>query len=170
MAGNRRLISLWNDSHASYSRWTNEILKILIESAKMCFKNQGVQVVAKGHRDEEFERSEYFNIDLIAYESGWEKPVLALEHENSQYLEWIKYCAWKLASLDCQYRILFCYFNPNTTRPKDYAQSMGDIKLGVKEVLKYQKGKHIFIIAGNYDEVAKASKNGWENVFQTAYV
>ena len=163
--GSAGLLSLWMTEGWSPGKWSEKVVKILVQTAKECFEGQGIEVVAKNSPDKKFHRSEYFNIDLIAYQNdpdNWRKPVLALEHENSQDEDWLAYCIWKLLSIDCDYRILFAYPNPKATVQ---VQNPEQLEKLIKDALKHKdhRGKSIMLITGTWYTEARRGRGGWNN-------
>ncbi len=90
--------------------WTASITSIVAES----FNSLGMTVAAKGFQGNRLpvRRSEYLGQDVMGFskEGGvWPAPLAVCELENSATDDFVAYSLWKVLSVRCQLRIVFCY-------------------------------------------------------------
>lgn len=105
-----------HDAHASYSTsnpaWTSIATAALVEVARSASVGKEIRVAARGHKDP-YGRSEYNCLDVCAYDNAtWGPPLFIAEHENSNDMERVQYCAWKLLVTEAARRVLVAYYAP----------------------------------------------------------
>jgi hypothetical protein len=150
---------LWNDLVANwkYTAWTAAMTKVLTETTKAMSPN--LHVAAKDNHDG-YDRAEYFNLDVTAYDdSRWGPPQLIVEHEHRP--DKLQYSAWKLLCVDARLRILVAYFG--SIDPPRLA-SKAELISVVRPVIEEFPEKALTVIIGNW-ESNKGAQNDWSRVF-----
>ena len=134
----------WSDAQL----WTAEATRALVLAGRAAFPSGTPN--AKGHRDDEYGRSEYLTLDVCVTDQTWGPPLFIAEHENFPGRSKIEYCAWKLLAVRARRRVLVAYYD-TTARSENYVRSMADLAAAVLKVCEASDGKDIIVIGADYN-------------------
>ena len=90
--------------------WT----KGMTEAVVLTCRQMGWEASARGYPGATLpqSRSEYLNIDVMAFgsgEAGWSLPTAVMELENQQDDSYVAYNLWKLLCVTAELRVVYCY-------------------------------------------------------------
>ena len=128
--------------------WTQHLTGALVAACARL----GWKAVARGHLAEVLPvpKQEYLAIDIMAFSladgPGWRRPVAAFELENSPELEAVSYSLWKVSTLCCGLRGVFCY----RRRPDEVGSLIADLTRGVMAQMysTEEKGGELLLVVG----------------------
>ena len=148
---------IWNDK--SLKKWTSYASKSI---AQILHKPPfSLESSCKGHPDSNW-RKEYLTIDVCAHRNSWAPLEIAIEIENSYRR--IRYSAWKLFALNCEYRMLFAYYYPESSSSY-FAKSQQQIIDRLQPVAKENSKKRLFLVCGNWNHISETDT--WEKTLST---
>lgn len=121
--------------YTSNTAWTSEATRALVNVGLLAYPSG--HAVARGHRGDAYQRSEYLTLDVcVADPTSWAPPMFIAEHENASHRAKIQYCAWKLLATRAQRRVLVAYYDAKSDVPDRAA-----IESAVREVCADNPGK-----------------------------
>jgi hypothetical protein len=119
--------AIWT-KYASSVAWTSEATRALVNVGLQAYPSG--HAVARGHRGDAYQRSEYLTLDVcVADPSSWAPPWFIAEHENASHRTKIQYCAWKLLATRADRRVLVAYYDGKSDVPEQAA-----LEAAVREV------------------------------------
>lgn len=142
--------------------WTQYSSKTLFKILK---ENFDLTPACKGFCDD-YGRSEYFNIDVIAYDdNAWKPPKIVIEIEN--LFRKIQYCTWKLVSINCEARILLTYYYSDSNS-QHVANSFNQVVKELEPIKKDNEKASLLLLCA--DASKYSSNTPWDDIFQYQYL
>lgn len=153
-----RAMPTWNKDW-SRDAWTT-IATTALESAT---KAQHPAVAARGFRDR-WGQSEYLSLDVVGYDGQFGSPGIIVEHENTA--KKVPYCAWKLAAVNADLRVLVAYFDPNgkgaAPNTEARARNLQELALQLAPPLDKNPDRAVLLIAGMYGKAVAETPDFFE--------